>query len=56
MAHIVVEESFDPPISEEVHNHLVEPLKPCLDLREATWLGSHMAKEWVAEAWLPPST
>ena len=42
---IVVEESFDPPLTEEIHSHLTAALAPCLELREATWVGSHMSAD-----------
>lgn len=45
MPRIVVEESFDPPLTAEMHAQLTAALKPCLDLRDATWVGSHMSAD-----------
>jgi ribosomal protein L11 methylase PrmA len=45
MARIVVEESFDPPLTAEIHAHLTSQLKPCLELRDATWISSHMSTD-----------
>ncbi len=45
MSRIIVEESFDPPLTEEMHAQLTARLVPCLEIRDATWIASHMAAD-----------
>ena len=45
MALIIIESSFDPPISEEEFDALAEQVTPCLDERDATWVTSYMATD-----------
>jgi hypothetical protein len=40
---IIVETTFDPPISDEEFDRQAETVAPCLDERHATWVTSYMA-------------
>jgi hypothetical protein len=43
MPFIIVEQSFDPPITEEEFDALAEKTAPCLEERHATWVTSYFA-------------
>jgi hypothetical protein len=43
MARILVEQTFDPPMSDDDYAKLAKRLDPCLDLRHAIWVRSHVA-------------
>jgi hypothetical protein len=43
MPHIIVEYSFDPPITEEEFDHVATKLEPCLEAREVRWVESFFA-------------
>jgi hypothetical protein len=45
MASIIVEQSFDPPMSDEEYGRLAKRLDPCLDLRHAIWVRSYVATD-----------
>ena len=45
MSLIIVESSFDPPISDEEFDANAEKVAPCLDERHATWVTSYMATD-----------
>jgi hypothetical protein len=40
---IIVESTFDPPITDEQFDALADQVTPCLDERQATWVTSYMA-------------
>jgi hypothetical protein len=45
MTSIIVEQSFDPPMSDEEYQRLAKRLDPCLDLRHAIWVRSYVATD-----------
>ena len=45
MATIIVETTFDPPISEEEFDALADRVVPCLDERHATWVTSYFSTD-----------
>lgn len=45
MARIVVETSYDPPLTDELWDALNEKAMPCLEAREVRWLRSLMSED-----------
>jgi uncharacterized protein DUF4242 len=45
MTMIIIETSFDPPVTDEEFDALAEKVTPCLDERQATWITSYMATD-----------
>ncbi|HEY2748842.1 MAG TPA: nickel-binding protein, partial [Polyangia bacterium] len=45
MAKIIVETTFDPPISEAEFDAMADRVMPCLDERAATWVTSYFATD-----------
>ena len=45
MSLIIIESSWDEPISDEEFDTLAERVTPCLDERQATWVTSYMATD-----------
>ena len=43
MAHIIVERSFDPPITQATMDSIGARIGKCLDLYGVRWLGSHVS-------------
>jgi hypothetical protein len=43
MATILVEQIFDPPLSDEAYSKLAKKLDPCLDIRDAIWCRSYIS-------------
>ncbi len=40
---IIVEYTFDPPITDEAWDELADRVGPCLDARHATWVTSYLS-------------
>ena len=45
MARVVVEQVFDPPMSEEAYAEFAKRLDPCLDVRRAMWRRSYVSPD-----------
>lgn len=45
MARVVVEQVFDPPMSEEAYAAFAKRLDPCLEVRNAMWRRSYVAPD-----------
>lgn len=45
MPHIIVEYTFDPPMTEEQFDGMAEKLDPCLVARNVTWKESFVAQD-----------
>jgi hypothetical protein len=45
MPHVVVEYTFDPPMTEEQFDAIAEKLDPCLQARDVTWKESFVAQD-----------
>lgn len=45
MAHLIVEQSFDPPLTDEEHTRLAERLDPCLESHGAAWMCSYLSAD-----------
>jgi hypothetical protein len=43
MPHVIVEYSFDPPITEEEFDRMAEQLDPCLEGRDVQWVQSFLS-------------
>jgi hypothetical protein len=43
MAHLVVEQIFDPPLTDEEHNRAASRLDPCLEAHGARWMRSYLS-------------
>jgi hypothetical protein len=43
MAHIVLEQSFEQPISDDTYQDFAARLDPCLEVRNGAWLRSYVA-------------
>jgi hypothetical protein len=42
---IVVEQTFDPPLSDEEHGRIAKRLDSCLEMREARWMRSYLSSD-----------
>ena len=42
---IIIETSFDPPVTDEEFDAIAARVTPCLDEREASWVTSYMATD-----------
>jgi hypothetical protein len=45
MARIVLEQSFEQPMSDQVPSDFAKRLVPCLDMRGATWARSYLSND-----------
>ena len=45
MARVLMEQSFDPPLSDEEYGKLSKQLDPCLDLHDAIWVRSYISTD-----------
>ncbi|MFW6010328.1 MAG: nickel-binding protein [Gemmatimonadota bacterium] len=45
MAHVILERSFDPPLTDELFTELTERLSPCLDRNGIAWVRSHLSRD-----------
>ena len=45
MPMIVVERTFDPPMTDEAHHLAAEKLNPCCKLRNVRWVRSYMSED-----------
>ncbi len=45
MAHVILERSFDPPLTDETFGELGARLSPCLDRSGVRWIRSHMSRD-----------
>jgi hypothetical protein len=45
MVHLIVEYSFDPPLTDEEHNRTASRLDKCLEAHGARWLASYLAHD-----------
>lgn len=45
MADVILERSFDPPLTDERFAELSERLMPCLDRNGITWVRSHLSRD-----------
>ena len=45
MAHLVVEQTFDAPLTDEEHGRLGQRLDKCLDAYSARWMRSYLATD-----------
>ena len=45
MARVVMEQSFERPMSEEELSEFAKRLDPCLDIREGTWARSYVSSD-----------
>jgi hypothetical protein len=43
MTHLVVEQVFDPPLTDEEHNRAANRLDPCLEAHGARWMRSYLS-------------
>lgn len=43
MAHVILERSYDPPLTEELFQELSARLMPCLDRAGVRWVRSHLS-------------
>jgi hypothetical protein len=43
MAHLIVEQTFDPPLTDEEHNRTAARLDPCLEAHGARWMRSYLS-------------
>jgi hypothetical protein len=45
MVHLIVEYSYDPPLTDEQHNEMAARLDKCLEAHGARWLASYLAHD-----------
>jgi hypothetical protein len=45
MATVLLEQRFEPPLSEEDYAKLAKRLDPCLEIRDAVWVRSYVAAD-----------
>jgi hypothetical protein len=45
MVYLIVEQSFDPPLSDEEHSRFAERLDPCLESHGAKWMRSYLSTD-----------
>lgn len=45
MAQLIVEQTFDPPLTDEQHNRLAGQLDPCLESYGARWMRSYLSAD-----------
>ena len=45
MAHLIVEQTFDQPLTDEQHNRLAGQLDPCLESYGARWMRSYLSTD-----------
>jgi hypothetical protein len=45
MARLIVEHSFDPPLTDEEHHRAARRLDPCLEQYGARWLSSYLSDD-----------
>jgi hypothetical protein len=45
MAHVILERSFDPPLTDESHSEISGRLSPCLDRNGVRWIRSHLSRD-----------
>jgi Protein of unknown function (DUF4242) len=45
MVRLIVEQSFDPPLTDEEHHRAARRLDPCLEAHGARWLTSYLAHD-----------
>lgn len=45
MAHVILERSFDPPLTDELLTELTARLSPCLDRNGIRWIRSHFSRD-----------
>ena len=45
MANLIVEQSFDPPLTDELHGQLARRVDPCLEAHGARWLRSYLSAD-----------
>jgi hypothetical protein len=45
MAHLVIEQVFDPPLTDEEHDRAAQRLDPCLEAHGARWMRSYLSTD-----------
>lgn len=45
MADVILERSFDPPLTDELFAELTDRLSPCLDRNGVHWVRSHLSRD-----------
>lgn len=45
MANVILERSFDPPLTDELFAELTGRLSPCLDRNGVRWIRSHLSRD-----------
>jgi hypothetical protein len=45
MAHLVLEQVFDPPLTDEEHNRVASVIDECLKIRNARWMRSYLSTD-----------
>ena len=45
MAHLIVEQTFPTPLTDEEHDRTAKRLDPCLEAHGATWMRSYLAED-----------
>jgi len=45
MIHLIVETTFETPLTDEEHNRMARRLDPCLEAHGARWLASYLAHD-----------
>ena len=45
MAHLIVEQTFDPPLTDDEHSRLGQRLDPCLESHGARWVRSYLSSD-----------
>jgi hypothetical protein len=43
--HFMIEQTFDPPLTDEEHNRAAALLDPCLQVRGARWMRSYLSMD-----------
>jgi hypothetical protein len=45
MAHLIIEQTFDPPLTDEAHKCLGQRLDSCLEAHGARWMRSYLSSD-----------
>ena len=45
MAYLIVEQTFEPPLTDDEHNRMAARLDPCLESHGARWMRSYLATD-----------
>lgn len=45
LPHLIIEQTFDPPLSDEEHSRMGKALDGCLEMRSARWMRSYLSSD-----------